>query len=436
MSDNNKILLDATRLRLRMKSPFFATLSLFAQSQFTRMVPTAATDGKTIYLNPDFFESLPPAQKDGVFLHELLHAALLHQQRRGSRERTIWNIAADIVVNGMIVAEQGYEIPEGGIRDKEIEKYQVEEVYELLLSHKALPSLEMPDLLEQPLALPTVEDNKGQDPGNNQQEPDNNQEKTEKETSQPIPPVNQAGFNEEFRQQQTVPTGSPDASALTSPQHRQHELEVYWRNAIKQATTIARSQGTDTLPAGIERHLGKIGEPQLDWRHYLWRFLVHTPNDFQGFDRRFIHQGLYLDYLTGESVEIFCCIDTSGSINDQQISLFLGEIRGILSAYPQLHCWLWYADADCYGPYEINRLEDVPKPEGGGGTNFRPFFQAVEEKRTSHRQGVICYLTDGYGAFPTATPSLDTLWVVVPGGKDNEDFPFGEVVRLQWSELN
>lgn len=421
MADNYKILLDATRLRLRMKSPFFATLSLFAQSRFTRAVPTAATDGKTIYLNPDFFQPLSPAEKDGLFLHELLHAALLHQQRRGSRQSDIWNIAADIVVNGMIGAEKGYELPEGGIRDEKLEKYQVEEVYELLLSQGELPPLGMPDLLEHPLDFSDVNGDEEEEEGNGKGgRRDKNQTDSLSSDGEPNPGLENV----------------PDSPSLVSPRHQQKELEVYWGNAIKQATMIARSQGQGTLPAGIERHLGKIGEPQLDWRHYLWRFLVHTPNDFQGFDRRFIHQGLYLDYLTGESVEIFCCIDTSGSIDDQQIDLFLGEIRGILGAYPQLQCWLWYADAYCYGPYQINRLGDVPKPEGGGGTDFRPFFQAVEEKRTSHYQGVICYLTDGYGSFPDQAPALDTLWVVIPGGLDSDDFPFGEVVRLQWSELN
>ncbi|MBE9176766.1 hypothetical protein IQ225_18220 [Synechocystis salina LEGE 06155] len=435
MGSDHKILLDATRLRLRMKSPFFATLSLFAQSQFTRAVPTAATDGQTIYLNPDFFQPLSSAQKDGLFLHELLHAALLHGQRRGSRQSDIWNIAADIVVNGMIVAEQGYELPEGGIRDEKLEKYQVEEVYELLLSQAELPSLAMPDLLERPPVLSQAEGDEEEqsdtDSGGGTAGNSNSNSTTDRQDNSQSP----VGQRPKISEQEETSNSIPISSSLTSPGHQQKDLEVYWRNAIKQATVVALSQGQGTLPAGIERHLGKIGEPQLDWRHYLWRFLVHTPNDFQGFDRRFIHQGLYLDYLTGESVEIFCCIDTSGSIDDRQMSIFLGEVRGILGAYPQLQCWLWYADADCYGPYEINRLEDVPKPEGGGGTDFRPFFQAVEKQRTSHRQGVICYLTDGYGSFPSQTPSLDTLWVVIPGGLDSEDFPFGEVVRLQLARV-
>jgi len=40
------------------------------------------------------------------------------------------------------------------------------------------------------------------------------------------------------------------------------------------------------------------------------------------------------------------------------------------------------------------------------------------------------YLTDGYGDFPKQEPELPTLWVVVPGGLEDADFPWGGVVRL------
>ncbi|MBK9940002.1 MAG: hypothetical protein IPP13_00010 [Kouleothrix sp.] len=46
-----------------------------------------------------------------------------------------------------------------------------------------------------------------------------------------------------------------------------------------------------------------------------------------------------------------CCwrsirADRSGSA---VVELFLGEVRGILRAYPHLRCELFYADAELYG---------------------------------------------------------------------------------------
>ena len=115
-SDIDRII-SASLLRLRMKSPFFATLALFTHFRATESISTAATDGENIFINPDYVRSLPKAQVDGLLLHEVLHAALLHVFRRGAREPLRWNIAADILVNGMIAQEQGFELPPSGIRN-------------------------------------------------------------------------------------------------------------------------------------------------------------------------------------------------------------------------------------------------------------------------------------------------------------------------------
>ena len=67
-------------------------------------------------------------------------------------------------------------------------------------------------------------------------------------------------------------------------------------------------------------------------------------------------------------------------------------------------------------------------PKGGGGTDFAPFFKAIKDKG-NYSLPISVYLTDGYGSFPEET-SLETLWVITPGGIKSEDIPFGEVCRL------
>ena len=73
---------------------------------------------------------------------------------------------------------------------------------------------------------------------------------------------------------------------------------------------------------------------------------------------------------------------------------------------------------------------DIPPPIGGGGTDFRPFFAALGQQHNPHERSVCVYLTDGYGDFPAEPPELPVLWVVTPGGRALETFPFGEAVRL------
>jgi predicted metal-dependent peptidase len=209
------------------------------------------------------------------------------------------------------------------------------------------------------------------------------------------------------------------------------EMETHWRNALQQAMVVARSNSQQGhIPSGLKRELGALNQAQLDWRSYLWRYLVQTPTDFSGFDRRFVGRGLYLEALQGESVQVFVAIDTSGSIGHSELRMFLSEVAGILAAYPHLECQLYYADADAYGPYPLDPNSEIPDPVGGGGTSFIPFFNKVQENWDWQSSGVCVYLTDGYGFFPRESPSLPVLWVVTPGGMDLNRFPFGEAVRL------
>ncbi|MBF2066693.1 MAG: hypothetical protein IGS39_20090 [Calothrix sp. C42_A2020_038] len=380
MTQDIQKLISASLIRLRTKSPFFATLALFARFIPTLQHQTAATDGKDIFYNPEFLLSLPPAQLDGVLLHEVLHAALLHVPRRGVRDPILWNFAADIVTNGIIMQQGTFELP-GGLRDQQLEHLSVEEIYEILLQ-------------------------------------DANKYKEMWESGH-------AGLADLLDSSEGL-----DEEGDSISEARRAALEAHWRNALQQAAVIARSSKQGTLPAGIERELGNVTTPQIDWRSYLWRYLVQTPTDFTGFDRRFIGRQLYLEALQGESVIVYVAVDTSGSIEGKQLQLFLSEVSGILRSYPHLQCELYYVDVEAYGPYELNPDRPLPKPQGGGGTSFIPFFDQVAERWDGHAQAVCVYLTDGYGIFPDKAPQLPVLWVVTPGGMNLELFPFGESVRL------
>jgi predicted metal-dependent peptidase len=49
---------------------------------------------------------------------------------------------------------------------------------------------------------------------------------------------------------------------------------------------------------------------------------------------------------------------------------------------------------------------------------------------------IAIYFTDGLGEFPEDPPNIPVLWVVLPGGLDSKNFPFGKVVRLIRSAEN
>ncbi len=376
----------ASLLRICQRSPFFATLALHARITITDRLLTAATDGRDVFVNPHFFRALSPAAQDGLLLHEVLHAALLHVTRRGTRDAELWNIAADIVVNGMLV-RNGYTLPEGGVRDSHKEHLATEEVYELLLREAQQgrhAAAGMSDLLE-------------------------------------VAPDDGSG---------RVSDEGQAASAMPNTAADRAELEGKWKQALQQAQMVMRSSLAGDVPAGLRRELDALLASRVDWRSYLWRYLVQTPTDFGAFDRRFVGDGMYLETIAGETVHVHVCVDTSGSISRDDVTCFMSEVRAILRAYPHLCCNLFFADAALHGPFVVTADAELPPPKGGGGTDFRPFFAYLEHHADPHAVTLAIYLTDGYGDFPARPPSLPVLWVVTPNGGDLSVFPFGEAVRL------
>jgi len=326
--------LQGALLRIRGDHPFFGTLALFAEFRVTGDITTAATDGKVLWFNPAFVEKQDQPQLCGLVAHELLHAALQHVYRRRERDATLWNIAADIVVNGMIRKDTTYHLPAGGVEDATLAHLSVEEIYEQLnTGKKKVPKIALLDLL----------------PG--------------------------LGYDSDA----ISAGGQSGASDGCLGQSKAEQLQRHWRAALQQAGAVASRINRGFGKNGLDgvREFDGATNPSLSWREILWQFMVATPYDFGGFDRRFIHRKLYLEDVVGESVEVAICIDTSGSIGNAELGAFMAEIQGILDAYPQICGTLFFADAALYGPYEVNKDAAMSKARGGGGTAFEPFFEWV-----------------------------------------------------------
>ena len=123
--------ISAALLKIRMASPFFGCLSLFAKYRPRKDIPTACTDGENIFFNEDFMKNLDKDELCGVLLHELLHCALLHTSllRKGIRDNTLWNIAADVVVNNIIQKQGNFALPSRSIQMPQFVDLSVEQIY-------------------------------------------------------------------------------------------------------------------------------------------------------------------------------------------------------------------------------------------------------------------------------------------------------------------
>jgi predicted metal-dependent peptidase len=190
----------------------------------------------------------------------------------------------------------------------------------------------------------------------------------------------------------------------------------------------AKNQGD--RPEGLELEIDQVVNPQLDWRVLLWRFMARTPCDFTGYDRRFVHSGLYLDHLEGDSLTVHIAMDTSGSIDDYELGQFRAEIESIVRCYAHIDAKLYFVDAEVYGPYPLSSNTRITHAIGGGGTSFAVFFEHIEADLDPFAPTLCIYFTDGYGDFPEQPPAVPVLWVVTD--EANDEYPFGEVAKFAY----
>jgi predicted metal-dependent peptidase len=118
--------------------------------------------------------------------------------------------------------------------------------------------------------------------------------------------------------------------------------------------------------------------------------------------------------------------DVSGSVDEAAFEQMTAEAQAAVDAVKPSLVYFIYCDAkvqriDTFGPDEPLTF----KSTGGGGTDFRPAFEALED--LDEQPVAMVYLTDLEGSFPSTDPGIPTLWAVVG---DETQVPFGEVITL------
>jgi predicted metal-dependent peptidase len=145
-------------------------------------------------------------------------------------------------------------------------------------------------------------------------------------------------------------------------------------------------------------------------------------------NKRYLYSGLYLPALNVPTLgTIAVIIDTSGSINQGELDIFASELQSILSIYPGTEIKVIYVDTKVANAETIDIYDFQLHANGGGGTNFRPGFEYIEEKQIMPSCAI--YFTDGWcSSFPEETPEYPTLWI----STDRANFtpPFGEVINI------
>jgi predicted metal-dependent peptidase len=340
------------RVGLLLRHPFFGNLATrMGIKEADDWLPTAATDGRNIYFNREFFTPLTVKQVEFVIAHEILHAVFDHMSRREGRDPKVFNIACDYAVNGQIVRDRigDYNLPDIKIfHDPKYYGWSAEQVYDEIYEKYDE---------EQLAALGQMLD-------------------------EHLDPENGGG------------NGQPK---YTKEQLK--EIRDEMREAVMQA---AQAAGAGNVPASIARMIKELTEPKMNWREMLRQQIQSTiKNDYSFMrpNRKGWHMSAILPGTNyDETIDICVAIDMSGSIGDEQAKDFLSEIKGIMEEYKEFKIKLWCFDTSIYNEadfdgYNMDEFMDY-EPMGGGGTDFDVNYEYMKENNITPKKFIM--FTDGY----------------------------------------
>ena len=457
---------DSIKRRLLVKYPFFG--SVVANSNFIAepAVGTAGTDGKTIYYNPNFIESITDDQQTFILAHEICHIAFNHIFRSEGKDEYLWNIATDSVINAYL-KQDGLPIVEGGVDITEASNYDAEEMYKKLLEEKKQQ--------QQPNEQCNGQNQKGsqQQSGNNEQQSQPQQSSSSGESSQEQDKQSQeqncGGSAEDSQKEEKQQDVGHDTHSMwdkaIEKRHQEEqsqlqqldenqnkeqekkkneeikkltelgEKETFKQNKITRKKQLeklrkalaSQSHGHRSITNSERRNITDIGtsEPLIDWRRLLKEAVKYDVD--WSYQNAGIEDGVvtaYLEEMPRPETEIV--LDTSGSIDETLLRNFLRECKNILqTSKVKVGCF----DTQFYGFTEIKDVSDIDNLEfyGGGGTNFdvavNAFTRRVENK---------IIFTDGYANMPS-TP-IDAIWIVFSGIKINP--VGGKVIHINDEQLD
>jgi len=348
---------------LAVEFPFIASLGSRCRIIATNKIQTYAGVSKENYMliNPELWEKLSLKDRVYVFAHEVCHIAFQHHDRIGGRNPKIWNYATDAVINDIL----------DEVLSREIRGITLYEIASFL--HIDLDDLKKASAEEIYDKLAKSTDSSG------------------------------GGFGGKGGNGDLTNTDAPSDGTII--QEGDDEInnatngetkEKLWAEALAQAYSMQKSIGT--VPAGLSRIVDQLLKPKIKWYNVLKKEIAigigkNVVGDWRKRSRKVpdAFPGLRRETLP----TIWNLVDTSGSIDEEQLKQFLSEIY---AQARETKVKVIPFDATSYEVLEANTPTDVIREvarrlKGGGGTEIK---DALEKTYKQMNYGdVVTVLTDG-----------------------------------------
>lgn len=478
------------------KYPRFGSEIAVANIEFRDDLPfhTAATDGKNIYVDPKYFESLSENDRLFTMAHEIMHIKFMHMYRLTNkdgkkRDPELWNIATDAIINANLERD-GFTIKEGYVNMPEALNYSAEEFYEILLREKEEKEKQQQqngqenqgnsgeqsenseskdgsqnDMDEQGEQKGKQSGEQGQDENENNGDGENEGENKDKGEGKGADgkPSHQGDdhslWEEAFRNQQQQgqkQKGSSQNQQRGGTKQRtiaqeQQETDFDERSEFednrqeKRDRFKARREKTKQDIRGAAEgtiELGSIGESKeaIDWKVLLRREVEKTETIWS--QRRSIAENNYAYRLEENDIEdeaeTEIMIDVSGSVDLNLVKAFLRQIKPILKQSKlKVGCF----NERFWGLVDIKSVRDIDNftipREARGDSAWTEDWDLAVRSFTKKREINKIVFTDGYPC-PGTMPKEDlkrenVIWLVY--GNKGFNPCCGKVINITEKQL-
>ena len=390
---------------------FFAGLFMVGVTSITEEMITAKTNGRDAFYGRTFVDMLTDKELAFLVLHENMHKCYRHLTTWRALyevDRSIANQACDYVINiqlrDMDTGETMIAMP----RDKQTRK----NIGLIDIRFRGMDTKQVFDILMQEKEKGGGGGEEGDEPGGGGGE-DGEQTDSGSDSS---------GLDEHDWQ---------GAKEMTSETIKELTQEI--ESALRQGGIYAGKVGGDML-----RSVQEMLEPKVDWREVLRRFVRTSLKDrdspsWRKAHKNYLWQDIILPSIVGKRMKhLVIAMDTSGSIQGEMLSLFMGELNKVVTTTNPDRVDVLYWDTEVAG-HETHRgdaksVVSKTSPKGGGGTDPDCVPAFMLDKKLEKADALVV-LTDGY---MTSDPrkwaglGLPILWCII--GSDSFKIPRGQVV--------
>lgn len=377
---------------LMLKEPYYGFFLLMLNKIWSKKVPTAGVSKSGInyqlYIGEEFWEKLSAEHRLGLLKHELLHIAFGHLGIYFKfSNKKLANVAMDMEINQYINKEF---LPDGGI---DIDNYQ-----DLNLDKRAGCRYYY-DKLRQ------LQDEKNKNGTSGSDSMD-----------QLLDAIDQGN----------VPDHSTweEFEDMSEAEHKLLDKQI--QRILNEAQNQVKSRGGH-VPSELHDKiiLEEFVPPKFNWREYIRRFTGVSTKIYTKKSRR--KENIRFSDNPGMKVKMrqkmLLAIDTSGSVNNDELKEFMNEIHHIYKAGVDIHIIQCDTEIRSSKDYKGDFTLEVV---GRGGTSFDPVLDFYQKERIYTS---LIYFTDGECS-TSIRPVKPVLWVLSEQSYLNQDLP-GRVIKLE-----